>query len=53
LIQQLEWANAHDDQARAIMERARHIALDNLQLDHIYHYLFLVLFEYSRIDTTF
>lgn len=49
LIEKLKWAQAHEEESRAVMEQARYFALNNLQLHHVYQYLFLVLMEYSRL----
>ncbi len=49
LIEQLQWTQAHQEESRAVIERARYFALNNLQLRHVYQYLFLVLMEYSYL----
>ncbi len=47
LIEKIEWAKAHDDESRAIAERARHFALENLMYSDVLNYFSFVLKRYG------
>lgn len=50
LIDQIIWAQTHDDQCKQIALNATDFALKNLMFDDIYCYLYHVLVSYSRLQ---
>lgn len=50
VIDQVVWAQAHDDACRQIASNATEFALKNLMFDDVYCYLYHVLIAYSRLQ---
>ncbi|KAJ7161122.1 glycosyl transferase family 90-domain-containing protein [Mycena filopes] len=50
LVQKIEWARAHDAEARAIMERGREVALRVMRDEQNDCYLFALLLEWARLQ---
>lgn len=50
LFEKIQWAREHDEQAHEIARRATQFALDNLQEEHIYLYLFTLLQKYAELQ---
>lgn len=49
LIEMIEWARSHQEKAKIIAENGRQLVLNELTLDHMYAYLYLVLKEYYSL----
>lgn len=50
IIQQIEWINNNDSEAKQISENARKLVQENLKITDIYHYIYVLLREYSKIQ---
>lgn len=50
LIEKIEWAKAHDQECRAMTERASEFALNNLMMEDIYLYFHLVMKQYASLQ---
>jgi hypothetical protein len=51
LLEKIAWAKEHDAECRAIAEKARAFAIENLMPNQIYSYLYWVLNEYAYLQT--
>ncbi len=49
LIQQIQWANSHPDEAKQITDNASQFIEDNLSLEDMYHYMIVLLNEYKKL----
>lgn len=50
LVEKVEWARAHDDECKAIAERARDFCLDYCMIEDVYAYLYAVLAQYASLQ---
>jgi len=50
LVEKIQWAMVHDDEAKAIARRAREFALSHITQDKNRLYLYHVLLAYSRLN---
>ncbi len=48
LIEQIQWAQAHDEECQQISENAQAFANQNLTRDHVFLYLYLLLEAYAK-----
>ena len=51
LIENIQWAKAHDLEAKAIGENARHFALNNLMPEHFLLYCYKALVFYASLQS--
>jgi hypothetical protein len=48
LVEKIEWAKDHDEEAAAISKQARDFAEKNLRFEDVYYYLYLTFHEYAK-----
>ncbi len=49
-FQKIEWAKEHDRQCKEMADRSTDFVLNNLMVEDVYHYLFLVLDRYQSLQ---
>jgi hypothetical protein len=52
LAERLNWVKTHDAEAKAISLNAQEFAKENLSFDRIFQYFYLLLLEYSRLQSS-
>lgn len=50
LPEKIQWAKKHDKEAQQIVENANQLARENLRLEDIYLYIYLLLTEYAKLQ---
>lgn len=48
LLEKIEWAKSHDAEAKQIADRGTQLVRENLQIEHAYAYLYLLLTTYAE-----
>ncbi len=51
LPEKVLWSKEHDNEVRKIISNAQALAQENLKQSDVYHYLYLVLIEYAKLQT--
>lgn len=50
LLEQIQWAKAHDEEAQAIARRSTEFVQENLSAESIFQYMALLLTEYAKLQ---
>lgn len=52
LVEMIHWAKTHDPEAKAISLQAQEFAKENLTINRIFQYFYLLLLEYSKLQNS-